>query len=69
MEEQPGPGVSPSRWGRAGGREDRAGLQGPGKRPHLPRWPPQLSAKPSPEVRRKERGRIQGMQPSSCGMP
>ena len=44
--------------------------QGGRGRKHPP--PPlalQLSAKPSPVVRREECGPIQGMQPSSCGMP
>lgn len=63
------PGCVSFKVGSVGGREAGAWPQGPGERARLPRWPSQLSAKPGPAVRRKERGPVQGMQWSSCGMP
>lgn len=44
-----GRGVS-LKGGQSRGHEDRAGLQGPGERTCLPRWPAQPSAQPSPVV-------------------
>lgn len=55
--------------GQSRGQGGQSVAPGPGRKHSPPPLALQLSAKPSPVVRREECGPIQGMQPSSCGMP